>query len=99
MTFASPAWLWALLGLCLGAMLLLRSRHLALTERAVQWPDAVGLGLFTAGGTQIALEWNAPWLVASLLGVITGVVGGVLLAMSRALAWSSARRSQLWSSA
>jgi uncharacterized membrane protein YeiH len=29
-------------------------------------------------GTQIALQLNAPWLVASLLGVITGVVGGVL---------------------
>jgi uncharacterized membrane protein YeiH len=41
-------------------------------------PDAVGLALFTVVGTQVALEWQAPWLVASLLGVITGVVGGVL---------------------
>lgn len=41
-------------------------------------PDAVGLALFTIVGTQVALEWQAPWLVASLLGVITGAVGGVL---------------------
>ena len=34
--------------------------------------------LFTIIGTQISLQWHAPWLVASLMGVITGVVGGVL---------------------
>ena len=41
-------------------------------------PDAIGLALFTIAGTQIALGLDAPWLVASLLGVIAGVVGGVL---------------------
>src|SRR5512138_3337040 len=41
-------WLWALLALCIGAMLFLRARHFALTERAMLWPDALGLGLFTA---------------------------------------------------
>ena len=42
-------------GLCIVAMLFLRARHFPVTERAMQWPDALGLGLFTAGGTQIAL--------------------------------------------
>ncbi len=41
-------------------------------------PDAIGLALFTVIGTQIALQWHTPWLVASLMGVITGVFGGVL---------------------
>lgn len=41
-------------------------------------PDAIGLALFTVLGTQAALQWHAPWLAASLLGVITGVFGGVL---------------------
>jgi len=41
-------------------------------------PDAIGLALFTIAGTQIALQWHVPWLAASLMGVITGVVGGVL---------------------
>lgn len=41
-------------------------------------PDAIGLALFTIVGTQVALQWETPWLAASLLGVITGVLGGVL---------------------
>lgn len=53
-------------------------RGLRLPPRLFLIPDAVGLALFTIVGTQIALEWQAPWLVASLLGVTTGVVGGVL---------------------
>jgi len=53
-------------------------RGLKLAPRLFLIPDAIGLALFTIAGTQVALEWHAPWLVASLLGVITGVVGGVL---------------------
>jgi uncharacterized membrane protein YeiH len=53
-------------------------RGMRLPPRLFLVPDAVGLALFTIVGTQVALEWQAPWLVASLLGVITGVVGGVL---------------------
>jgi uncharacterized membrane protein YeiH len=53
-------------------------RGLRLPPRLLLIPDAIGLALFTIVGTQIALEWNAPWLAASLLGVITGVVGGVV---------------------
>lgn len=53
-------------------------RGLRLPPRLFLIPDALGLALFTVVGTQIALEWHAPWLVASLLGMITGVVGGVL---------------------
>ena len=53
-------------------------RGLRLPPRLFLVPDAIGLALFTVAGTQIALQLNAPWLVASLLGVITGVVGGVL---------------------
>lgn len=53
-------------------------RDLRLPPRLFLIPDALGLALFTIVGTQIALEWQAPWLAASLLGMITGVVGGVL---------------------
>lgn len=72
------AWLWALLALCIVAMLFLRRRHFGLTERAMQWPDALGLGLFSATGTQIALDNGSPALVAVLMGVVTAVFGGVL---------------------
>ena len=71
-------WLWVLLALCLGAMLFMRARHLEPTERAMLWPDALGLGLFTAGGTQIALDSQMPMMVAVLMGMVTAVFGGVL---------------------
>jgi uncharacterized membrane protein YeiH len=71
-------WLWVLLGLCVGAMLFMRARHLEPTERAMLWPDALGLGLFAALGTQIAIEAAMPTIVAVILGTITAVFGGVL---------------------
>ncbi len=70
--------LWMVLLLCLAAMMFMRSRHFEITERAMQWPDAIGLGLFTAGGTQIALVSEVPALVAVIMGMITAVFGGVL---------------------
>lgn len=72
------AWLWVLLGLTVAAMLFLRARHLSPTLRAMQWPDALGLGLFAANGTQVALDQGLPAIVAVLMGMITAVFGGVL---------------------
>lgn len=71
-------WLWALLVLCPLAMLVLRTRHLAPTQRAMQWPDALGLGLFSASGTQLALAQDLPAIVAVVMGVVTATFGGVL---------------------
>jgi uncharacterized membrane protein YeiH len=70
--------LWGVLALCVLAMLFLRHRHFDLTEKAIQWPDAMGLGLFTATGVHQALLLELPALVAVLMGLITGVFGGVL---------------------
>lgn len=41
-------------------------------------PDAAALGLYTIAGTQAALAFGADWLIASFMGVITGVAGGIL---------------------
>jgi uncharacterized membrane protein YeiH len=71
-------WVWALLALSLGAMFFMRARHLQPTERAMLWPDALGLGLFAASGTQIALQAQVPALIAVLMGVMTASFGGVL---------------------
>ena len=70
--------LWGVLGLCVLAMAFLRHRHFELTARAIQWPDALGLGLFAATGVHQALLLQLPAVVAVLMGVITGVFGGVL---------------------
>ncbi len=75
---AHSEWLWVLLGLCAAAMFVLRAKHFAPTERAMQWPDALGLGLFSASGTQLALAQDLPGIVAVLMGVITATFGGVL---------------------
>jgi uncharacterized membrane protein YeiH len=71
-------WVTALLVLCIAAMLLLRAQHIHLTARAMQWPDAIGLGLFAASGTQVALDAGMPAIVAALMGTVTAVFGGVL---------------------
>lgn len=75
---AQTYWLWAVLVLCMVAMAFLRAKHFAPTERAMQWPDALGLGLFSASGTQLALAQDLPGLVAVLMGVLTATFGGVL---------------------
>jgi uncharacterized membrane protein YeiH len=40
--------------------------------------DAFGLALFTITGTQIGLESADSWLIAILMGVLTGTGGGVI---------------------
>ena len=70
--------LWGVFALCVLAMFFMRTRHFAVTERAIQWPDAIGLGLFSAAGVHQAMLVQMPAIVAVLMGVITGVFGGVL---------------------
>jgi uncharacterized membrane protein YeiH len=71
-------WLWLMLLLCLFAMFFMRNRHIQLTERAILIPDALGLGLYAALGTQIALGLHMPVIICALMGVMTAVFGGVL---------------------
>jgi uncharacterized membrane protein YeiH len=71
-------WIWVILALCVLALVFMRSRHVEPTERATAWPDALGLGIFGAGGTQLALDAELPAIVAVIMGVITAVFGGVL---------------------
>ena len=75
---AHPGWLWVLIALSVAAIFFLRSSHFEFTERAIQWPDALGLGLFTASGTQLALARELPAIVAVLIGVVTATFGGIL---------------------
>jgi uncharacterized membrane protein YeiH len=74
----NPGWIWAILALCALALVFMRSRHIELTERSMQLPDALGLGIFAASGTQIALVAGAEPIIAVIMGVITPVFGGVL---------------------
>lgn len=60
------------------ALLLLRLKKDFSSGRALLFIDALGLGLFTASGTAIALQMNTPILPAAFIGVITATFGGVL---------------------
>jgi uncharacterized membrane protein YeiH len=53
-------------------------RRLSLPKNFFLLPDAIGLALFTVIGTSIALSLQVHWFIAALMGVITGVFGGVI---------------------
>jgi uncharacterized membrane protein YeiH len=65
-------------GLAAVAITFLLARRTRLPEGIFVIPDAVGLALFTVVGCQVAVDAGVHWLAASLLGVVTGVFGGVL---------------------
>jgi uncharacterized membrane protein YeiH len=74
----NPLWIWVVLAMCALAFVFMRARHVEPTERATAWPDAIGLGIFSAVGTHVALQSGVPAIVAVIMGVITAVFGGVL---------------------
>lgn len=65
-------------GVAAVALTFLLARRVRLPVGAFVIPDAAGLALFTVAGCQIAVDAGVHWLAASLLGVVTGVFGGVL---------------------
>jgi uncharacterized membrane protein YeiH len=48
------------------------------SDRALFIPDALGLGFFSILGATYAVQMDLSLLVISLMGVVTGVFGGVL---------------------
>jgi uncharacterized membrane protein YeiH len=52
--------------------------HLVRIRRFVLLLDAAGLGLFTATGTLKALDVGVPFVGARILGMVTGIGGGLL---------------------
>lgn len=76
---AEEEMLWLVLGLCAVSLLLWRGgRRDAVSAKTIQVADALGLGLFAASGVQSALVAQMSPLVAVLMGVVTGVFGGVM---------------------
>src|SRR5690606_8966930 len=47
-------------------------------ERALLIADALGLAVFTISGTQLAWTAGLPGAIAVMMGVITGVAGGMM---------------------
>lgn len=53
-------------------------RRIAIPRNFFLLPDAIGLALFTVIGTSVAMSLHVHWFIAALMGVITGVFGGVI---------------------
>ena len=64
--------------LCIGCATFLKKQHLERSERLLQVPDAIGLGLFCTTGLHLSWTMGQPAAVAIMMGVITGTFGGVL---------------------
>ncbi|MGH8781309.1 trimeric intracellular cation channel family protein [Paraburkholderia sp.] len=60
------------------APVVLKATSRVLSERALLVADAIGLGLFSISGTSLALDAQMPWFTAAMMGVLTGVFGGVI---------------------
>ena len=73
---AEPAYLWAILA---GTILALSYiRFWDASRRALLVVDALGLALFTVGGARLTLDTGHSGLIALLMGLITGIAGGVV---------------------
>ena len=64
--------------LALIASPLMRTLRQILSERLIVIADAIGLGLFAVAGVSHAQTAGMPLFIASMMGVITGIFGGVL---------------------
>lgn len=63
---------------CLLASPFFRQLRQVFTEKVIVYADAFGLGLFSIGGVSLAYEMKMPLFVCVMMGVITGIFGGVM---------------------
>lgn len=70
--------LYLLVAIFAATSVFILARWLVMPVRTFLILDAIGLALFSIIGTEAALNLGTSWLVASFLGVITGVMGGIL---------------------
>lgn len=71
---------WVYLGVSVLAGLIVFFRYplIAKLNHPVLWFDAVGLAFFAVAGTQKALQYGLNPVMAALLGMLTGIGGGML---------------------
>lgn len=70
--------LFLIVALVAGVVTFFYARRYRYSLKLFLIPDAMGLATFSIAGTMSALSFGAPWLVASFMGVITGVAGGII---------------------
>lgn len=81
------------------ALTLLYTHYRRAPENSLAIADALGLGLFTIGGVQIAEQYGVGAIVAVVMGSVTGVAGGVIRDVLSAEVPLVLRKGQLYASA
>lgn len=69
---------YGIISLVVALLAFYSTRFLGLTSKSMLIPDALGLGMFSILGAEYALQLNTSFFVATLMGIVTGVFGGVL---------------------
>lgn len=93
-----PLHVWTALIAAVVTFVLVRFTHMP--GKALALADAFGLALFGIAGTEKALAFGTPGIVAVLLGVVTGVAGGILRDVLRGeLPWVFQAKVELYATA
>ncbi|MCF0254379.1 MAG: trimeric intracellular cation channel family protein [Duodenibacillus sp.] len=75
---AHEEYVWMTLVLSLFAPQIIRRLRDDFAYAVFIWSDAIGLGFFAVGGTALSLQSGMPMLASTMLGVCTGVFGGLV---------------------
>ena len=68
----------AYVALAAGCITFLLAKFVRLPFRALLYADAIGLAAFTVSGTQVALALGQPFLVSVMMGMASGIFGGII---------------------
>lgn len=61
-----------------GVIIFIIARYYKIPERTLLFADAFGLAVFSVLGTEVALLNGAPAVVGIIMGMLTGVAGGII---------------------
>lgn len=75
---AISTWHYLAMSALAGLLAFFWSPLVARVQHPVQWFDALGLAFFAVAGTEKALDFGMSPLMAALLGMVTGIGGGML---------------------
>jgi uncharacterized membrane protein YeiH len=75
---AVGSWYYLALAVTAGLLAFWCHELLARLQQPVLFFDAAGLGIFAVAGTQKALDYGLNWPMAAVLGMISGIGGGMV---------------------
>jgi uncharacterized membrane protein YeiH len=61
-----------------GLLMFFMARFFTVPFKVLLYADAIGLAAFTVSGTQAALSYELPGLIVVMMGMASGIFGGIL---------------------